>query len=68
VENKEHYVRDVTFNEDANQTRTAHAPTNLASLRNIVIGTFRRAGHVNIAHARSLHANSYQRVVTLFDL
>jgi predicted transposase YbfD/YdcC len=68
VENKSHYVRDVTFREDANQTRTGHAPANLASLRNIVTGAFRRAGHTNIAHARSLHANSYERVVTLFNL
>lgn len=68
VENKSHYVRDVTFAEDASQTRTGNAPANLASLRNLVIGAFRRAGHVNIAHARSLHANSYERVRTLFDL
>jgi predicted transposase YbfD/YdcC len=68
VENKSHYVRDVTFREDASQTRTGHAPANLASLRNIVIGAFRRAGHVNIAHARSLHANSYERVISLFGL
>jgi predicted transposase YbfD/YdcC len=68
VENKSHYVRDVTFGEDASQTRTAHAPANLASLRNIVIGVFRRAGHTNIAHARTLHANSYERVRTLFNL
>ena len=45
-----------------------NAPANLASLRNLVIGTFRRAGHVNIAHARNLHANSYDRVRTLFNL
>jgi predicted transposase YbfD/YdcC len=68
VENKSHYVRDVTFREDASQTRTAHAPANLASLRNIVIGTFRQAGHTNIAHARSLHANNYERVISLFGL
>jgi predicted transposase YbfD/YdcC len=68
VENKSHYVRDVTFGEDANQTRTAHAPANLASLRNLVIGVFRHAGHTNIAHARTLHANSYERVRTLFNL
>jgi hypothetical protein len=68
VENKSHCVRDVTFAEDASQTRTAHAPANLASLRNIVIGVFRRAGHANIAHARGLHANNYERVRTLFNL
>lgn len=68
IENKSHYVRDVTFREDASQTRTAHAPANLATLRNIAAGAFRRAGHVNMAHARSLHANSYQRVVELYNL
>ena len=33
-----HYVRDVTFSEDASAVRTGHAPQNLASLRNLVIG------------------------------
>ncbi len=68
VETKSHYVRDVTFREDTSQTRTAHAPANLATLRNLVIGVLRYAGHTNIAHARQLHANSYHRVQTLFNL
>ena len=33
-----HYVRDVTFGEDASTVRTGHAPRNLATLRNLVIG------------------------------
>jgi hypothetical protein len=33
-----HYVRDVTFGEDASTVRTDHAPQNLAALRNLVIG------------------------------
>ena len=33
-----HYVRDVTFGEDASSVRTGHAPQNLAALRNLVIG------------------------------
>src|SRR5207247_11474669 len=33
-----HYVRDVTFGEDASTVRTLHAPQNLAMLRNLVIG------------------------------
>jgi predicted transposase YbfD/YdcC len=68
VENSSHYVRDVTFGEDASQTRTANAPANLATLRNLVIGTFRQTGHTNIAHARTLHANRYERALTTFDL
>jgi hypothetical protein len=33
-----HYVRDVTFGEDASTVHTGHAPQNLAALRNLVIG------------------------------
>lgn len=33
-----HYVRDVTFGEDRSTVRTGHAPQNLATLRNLVIG------------------------------
>jgi predicted transposase YbfD/YdcC len=33
-----HYVRDVTLGEDASTVRTGHAPQNLATLRNLVIG------------------------------
>jgi len=35
---KTHYVRDVTFGEDQSTARTKHAPQNLATLRNRVIG------------------------------
>lgn len=68
IENRSHHVRDVTFAEDAHQARTANTPANLASLRNLVTGTFRAAGHTNIAHARSLQANRYDRALTLFNL
>lgn len=37
IESK-HYVRDVTFGEDASTVSTLHAPRNLATLRNLVIG------------------------------
>jgi predicted transposase YbfD/YdcC len=38
IENPIHYVRDVTFGEDRSTVRTKHAPDNLATLRNLVIG------------------------------
>ncbi len=38
IENPLHYVRDVTFGEDLSTVRTGHAPENLATLRNLVIG------------------------------
>ncbi|GGM53545.1 ISAs1 family transposase [Micromonospora sonchi] len=52
VENRLHWVRDVTFNEDNSQLRTGTAPRALATFRNLAIGTYRLAGRANIAHAR----------------
>jgi hypothetical protein len=33
-----HHVRDVTLHEDASTVSTGHAPRNLATLRNLIIG------------------------------
>jgi predicted transposase YbfD/YdcC len=51
IEHRLHYVRDVTFGEDASQVRSGAAPEVLASLRNAVIGLLRAGGHANIAAA-----------------
>ncbi len=37
IENRLHYVRDVTLGEDANRVRTVSSPQVLAALRNAVI-------------------------------
>jgi predicted transposase YbfD/YdcC len=52
VEDRLHWVRDVSFHEDASQLRTGTAPRALAALRNLTISTLRLAGRANIAHAR----------------
>ena len=52
VENRLHWVRDVTFHEDGSQLRTGTAPRALATFRNLAISAFRLAGRANIAHAR----------------
>jgi hypothetical protein len=52
VENRLHWVRDVTFHEDNSQLRTGTAPRAPASFRNRAISTIRLAGRANIAHAR----------------
>ena len=44
VENREHYVRDVTFREDAQKARTGNMPATLAAIRNLAIGAFRGPG------------------------
>jgi predicted transposase YbfD/YdcC len=49
IENRLHYVRDVTLGEDASQIRSGAAPQVMAALRNTVITLLRRAGHANIA-------------------
>jgi predicted transposase YbfD/YdcC len=55
IENRLHYVRDVTMGEDACRVRSGAAPQALAAIRNLVVGLLRRAGHANIAAAiRSL--------------
>jgi len=52
IENKRHYVRDVTFGEDRSRLRTGDAPQILACLRNLAITLLHRAGHSAIAEAR----------------
>jgi hypothetical protein len=44
IENKLHYVRDVTCREDACKTRTDNAPQALAALRNTALTIIRRLG------------------------
>lgn len=51
IENRSHYVRDVTMTEDASQVRSGSAPEVMAALRNLVIGLLRQTGATNIAAA-----------------
>jgi predicted transposase YbfD/YdcC len=45
IENRLHYVRDVSMGEDACRVRSGHAPQNLSALRNLAIGLIRRRTH-----------------------
>lgn len=51
IENKSHYVRDVTFDEDRSQVRRKSGPRMMATLRNFAISILRLAGKHNIAQA-----------------
>lgn len=51
IENKSHWVRDVTFDEDRSQVRGGNIPQIMATLRNTAIGLLRWAGYLNIAKA-----------------
>jgi predicted transposase YbfD/YdcC len=60
IENRLHYVRDVTFDEDRSQIRTKNAPRIMASLRNFAISVFRWFGRTNIAKTlRDMAARPY---------
>lgn len=60
IENKLHWVRDVTFDEDRSQIRTGNAPRVMASLRNLVISLLRMLSVNNIAQAlRTLAGKPY---------
>ncbi len=65
IENRLHWVRDVSFDEDRSQVRTGAAPQVMATLRNIVISLLRLAGWTNIAHALRHHAADQRRPLTL---
>lgn len=51
IENRSHYVRDVTFDEDRSQVRSGAIPQTMAAMRNAAISTMRAAGHTHIAAA-----------------
>src|SRR5215472_11900410 len=66
IENKSHWVRDVTFDEDRSQVRCGNIPHMMAALRNTAIGLLRWAGHTNIAAAcRRLAAQPAQALALI---
>lgn len=68
IENRLHWVRDVTFDEDRSQVRTASAPRVLASLRNLAIGALRNAGAVCVAKGLRHVARDPSRALVLLGL
>jgi predicted transposase YbfD/YdcC len=67
IENKLHWVRDVTYQEDKSLVRTGNAPRVMASLRSLAISLLRMDGHANIAAANRHHARDPQRTLTLLQ-
>ena len=61
IENGLHWIRDVTFGEDASQIRTGTGPQVMACLRNLVIGALSRAGPVTTAAALRHHSRDPSR-------
>jgi predicted transposase YbfD/YdcC len=67
IENKLHWVRDVTYLEDKSLVRTGNAPRVMASLRGMAISLLRLDGHANIAAANRHHARDPQRTLKLLQ-
>ncbi len=67
IENKLHWVRDVTYQEDKSLVRTRNAPRVMASLRSLAISLLRLNGHANIAAANRHHARDPQRTLELLQ-
>lgn len=66
IENRVHYVRDVTFDEDRSQVRTGDAPRAMATLRNIAIGLVRACQPGSSIAATTRHLG--RRLEQLLDL
>jgi predicted transposase YbfD/YdcC len=68
IENKLHWVRDVTYGEDHSRVRTNNAPRVMAGLRNLAISALRQTGHTNIAKALPHMARQATRPLTLLGI
>jgi predicted transposase YbfD/YdcC len=67
IENRLHWVRDVTYQEDKSLVRIGNAPRVVASLRSLAISLLRLDGQANIAAANRRHARDPQRTLKLLQ-
>lgn len=68
IENRLHWIRDVTYGEDHSRVRTGTAARTMASLRNLAISALRLAGHTNIAQALRHMARDTTRPLQLLGI
>jgi hypothetical protein len=64
IENRSHYVRDVTLGEDASRIRKGGGPEIMAALRNAAIGFLRATGATNIAETIRRNASQVGKLFT----
>ena len=68
IENRLHWVRDVTFGEDRSPATAGGVPEGLAATRNAAIGLLRAHGHEAIAATRRHLARHAERVLAYLGL
>jgi predicted transposase YbfD/YdcC len=68
IENRLHWVRDVTFGEDRSQVRSGNAPQVKAALTNLTMTVLRRHGCSNLAAAlRTFAARSHTAIALVLS-
>lgn len=65
IENRLHYVRDVTYNEDQCRVRTQNGPRNMVTIRNVAISLARMMRYQCIAECNRILAFSRERMTLL---
>ena len=68
VENKVHYVRDVTQGEDKSRIRTKPLPQIMAIARNLALNLYRNAGFNNMAQAQRKCRFGLEQILSLFRM
>ncbi|MBE0515762.1 ISAs1 family transposase [Sulfurimonas sp.] len=62
-----HYVKDVTFGEDASLIRSGNAPTNFSIIRNIAINVLRRQNYLNFPQAIRMLGGNIKKLCCLLE-
>lgn len=68
VENKVHYVRDVTQGEDASRIRVQPLPNNFALARNLALNLYREHGFENMAQAQRKAGQGFTVLKSIFRM
>jgi predicted transposase YbfD/YdcC len=68
IENSSHYIRDVTFAEDASTVHAGNAPRTMATFRNLAIGTLKLLGADNIAKTTRAIRHEPERALAILGI
>jgi len=62
IENRLHWVKDVSMKEDISRTAKGNAAENISIMRNITINLFRTNGFDSIKYATQFYANNFKEL------
>lgn len=60
-----HFIKDVTFGEDASLIRTGNAPTNFSIIRNIAMNVLRREKYISFPQAIRMIGGNIKKLCNL---